>query len=109
MHSAKLSVVVAALLTAASLPVFAQTVQTEVDRNVNQQQRIEQGLKSAPRSAAGFVPCGHRSRSRCASAVSGEYAALAAVAALSSSHSKWSHMAMLHQSQCDNPSNKTQR
>ena len=46
MHSAKLSVVVAALFTAASLPVFAQTVQTEVDRNVNQQQRIEQGLKS---------------------------------------------------------------
>ncbi len=36
----------AAVLAALALPAFAQNAATEVQRNVNQQQRIEQGLQS---------------------------------------------------------------
>ena len=39
-------ILAAAVATALALPAFAQSVATEVQRNVNQQQRIEQGLQS---------------------------------------------------------------
>jgi hypothetical protein len=38
--------ILAALLTAAAMPVFAQATADTVQRNVNQQARIEQGLQS---------------------------------------------------------------
>ena len=40
------SLTAALIATAFALPVLAQTTATEVQRNVNQQERIEQGLKS---------------------------------------------------------------
>jgi opacity protein-like surface antigen len=39
-------ILAAAVTAALALPAFAQSVATEVQRNVNQQERIEQGLKS---------------------------------------------------------------
>jgi opacity protein-like surface antigen len=39
-------ILAAAVAAALALPAFAQSVATEVQRNVNQQERIEQGLKS---------------------------------------------------------------
>jgi hypothetical protein len=46
MQTRQIRIAIATLITAAALPAFAQNVGTEVQRNINQQERIKQGLES---------------------------------------------------------------